>query len=169
MLKSYGLSELTIEIHNDDNNDLRCVLDHCILTKIQKMCEHIRLEIVRMGLFNKTKDSERVVQEQYSAFVNSLGLEHDNVDLLKTDLEKTSQQVGGNMVQVVTVLSIFSAIIISFFCGLNFISSAIVSIQQVSIFKSAVIVLILGIVLLNIIFVMMYFIAKIIKKYLCKL
>ena len=63
--------------------------------------------------------------------------------------------------EIITVLSIFSAIVIATVGSFSYISSALAGMQNTHIFKSSIIVLISGTLIFNTIALLMYMIAKI--------
>jgi hypothetical protein len=121
-----------------------------------KLCDHLNLEIARITTYSndsKIQDTEAKFKVMTQKLAEA-----------SKETQDASERAKTLQTEVVSVLSIFSAIVIAFFGGMNFISSAISSIEKVHIFKSILICLTCGIVMLNIIFLLLYFVGKITKR-----
>ena len=79
-------------------------------------------------------------------------------------LETANDKVAGIQAEMIAVLSIFSAIIMTFAGGISFTAHAFDNMAKAPFFKSVFLVLLCGFSLLNIIFVMMYVVAKITNR-----
>lgn len=129
----------------------------CISKNIWKVVDHINLEMARMETFEMINNKAINTEEK-------LTLVSEKIKSAQKSVDKATKVAKGLQTEMISILGIFSAIIISFFGGISFISSAIASIHQSSVFKSAVIVLIAGIVLVNVLFILLYMVAQIIEK-----
>lgn len=125
-------------------------------TNLLKIIENIKLELVRINtnLSIKMKMDQfdkimRVQSKEKSEFEKKINLAEQNID-------KTQGQV-------ITILSIFAGIIIAFFGGTNLLANAITEFNKSNKFMSYSLVIIIGIIMFNIIYLLLYSISKIVK------
>ena len=83
---------------------------------------------------------------------------------LDNQCKEVSKSVKNAQNEMMAVLSIFSAVVIAFFGGINFITSAITSLDNAPLYKSVFITLIAGFVIFNSIIILMYLITQIIGR-----
>ncbi len=126
-------------------------------SKFVKLFDHLNLQIAQLLYIEAPSGKKESLEE---------GLKQAKKDLESSirDLEEVRKEIERVKVEIVTVLGIFAAIVIAFSGGLSFLGSALSSVQEVRIFKSVFICALCGIVLFNIIFVLMYFISRIVNK-----
>ena len=122
------------------------------------MCDHISLEIGRLNYYsindNKIKDMERKTAE-----VN------ESLRIATKELDKASKTASTMQTELIAVLSIFAAIVITFSGGVSFLGSAITSINTANYYEAVVMIAIIcGIVIFNTIFLMMYLVSKITER-----
>lgn len=125
---------------------------------IDKLCDHINLEIGRLNYYsindNKIKDMEKKTSEVTAALSSA-----------SDKLERASQKASTIQTELIAVLSIFAAIVITFSGGLSFLGSAMTSVNDAKHYEATIMVaLICGIVIFNTIFLMMYLVAKITER-----
>lgn len=78
-------------------------------------------------------------------------------------IQATESNVDKTQTQIITILSIFAGIIIAFFGGMNLLAGAIQNFNKANKFMSYVLVIIIGIIMFNVIYMLLYTISKIIK------
>lgn len=145
--------------------------DYIFLSSLNKLYDHLNLEIARFIYYYKNESTVKKVaqtaemmkrqSEQVDANLNTT---NERIRQMEEELQNALNKADSLQSEMIAVLSIFSAVVIAFLGGVNFITSAIANLNNVHIYKSAVIVLISGIVLFNCISVLMYLIARIIGK-----
>ncbi len=124
---------------------------------ILKMCDHIELETTRIT-YDLGKDGQLQTRLQ-----NVVELEK-SLEKLDDNIDKVTSKTSNLETEIVGVLSIFSAIIIAFFGGFSFIGNALVAINNAEIYKTVLVVLVCGAVLVNAIFILLYLVSKIMDK-----
>ena len=133
--------------------------------KILKLEDHIRLEILRAQHLKDVQNNNaaRLIRRinilskntnEYTKKFNSLNKQY----------EKQRESVDGLNSQIISVIGIFSAIVITFFGGINFIESVLNSINKVSKYRLVFAILITGFVMFNTIFMLLNFISKLTNK-----
>lgn len=88
----------------------------------------------------------------------------NSLNTTREELDEANERTENLQSQLVAVLSIFAAIIVAFFGGISFLGSAITSIQNVTIFKSILICVLCGLLLFNLVFLLLYVVAKLINR-----
>lgn len=157
-----------------------------------KLLDHINLELARLGVYSvyernlgsitqhvtAVKSDLSNVQYELSVARSQLKEHGENQEQLSKQLETAQKtlndanqkaealqkQAENLQTQLVSVLSIFAAIVIAFSGGVNFLGNAISSIQNVIIYKSVLVCTLCGLVLFNTIFLMLYIVGKIINR-----
>lgn len=121
---------------------------------LSKLSDHLNLEIGRYNYYSqheqKVADLERKSQI----------LQKELKDATKA-LEKAQKKVTTIQTELISVLSIFAAIVLTFSGSISFLGSALTGMTNVTLFKSAFFVLLCGFIILNVIFLMMYIVGKI--------
>lgn len=157
-----------------------------------KLMDHINLELARLTVFNiderrltaidrdftenkeQLKHSQEQIsraQEQLENVIRVMGEERTSQESVRIELDKSAKlleeankQAENLQTQLVSVLSIFAAIVIAFSGGMSFLGNAISSIQNVIIYRSVLICLLCGLVLFNLVFLLLYIVGKIINR-----
>lgn len=124
---------------NEYAEKLEKMYDHVVLETIRKKHNEKQLEIVK----NYADESKKELQ-----------------DLFKEQEEKIKMVYG----DIISILGIFSAVIIAFFGGINILGSALSNMDKVSKYRLIFVILAIGFVTFNIIFMLLYTISKLIEK-----
>lgn len=121
---------------------------------LSKLSDHINMEIARYNYYlvgnQKTADLEQKNQELQNKIENA----SRELDAAKDKVEKVQTEL-------IAVLSIFAAVVITFSGSFSFIGQALSGMNSSPFFKSVFFVLLCGVVVFNTIFVMMYTVSKI--------
>lgn len=124
---------------------------------MNKLCGHLNLEIARIDYYSKNEN----VLAKTAVEVARLDKQTKNAIL---GLEKATDRLKSVQTDMIAVLSIFSAVVMAFFGGINYLSSAIAGLEHSSIFKVVIIIVIAGSVLFNCIFLLMFMVSRIIDR-----
>lgn len=121
--------------------------------KIIKLDDHIRLEEIRK---NNNQSSQELIEilTEVSKKIKGLNDEYEN----------QKQNIDGLNTQIVSIIGIFSAIVITFFGGINFINGILTCMPNVSIYRLVFSLLSVGFIMFNTIFMLLRFIAKVSDK-----
>lgn len=103
---------------------------------------------------NKTKDFDKKIK----------GF-NQNINSSKKQLNNLHKNMKNSTTEFVTILSIFAAIVIGFTGGMTYISNAIISLGQIGPYRAGVFILLIGIIMFDTIFLLLYMIAKLTDKY----
>lgn len=125
--------------------------------QINKLYDHINLEIARMNYFKKTEmrtETElQKVSETLSQVENSVSRMKDTIDMAN-EMQK----------QYITILGIFASIVLAFTGGIAFSTSVLENIASASIYRIVLIAVVLAFVLTNIVYILTRFIMEIVNK-----
>lgn len=151
-----NLETIRLELEEDYNSGKHEFKD--IYEKFTKLCDHINLQISQTTYFfsndNKLNDANITVQQA-------------NKDLLEAlnALNKANEQTKSLQTELIAVLSIFAAIVMTFSGGFSYLGSVMASINQAKYYEMIVLMAIIcGAIIYNTIFLMMYLVSKIIKR-----
>lgn len=138
------------------NNSEGVAWNNNIKDKINKLCDHIMLELSRIGYYGN-----QALQEQYKDVATKLESTKKEVYTASKTVDEAKQRIDSMRTESVTVLSIFAAIMLASLGGLSFLSNTLKSINDVSIFRLVMICSITGFVLFNTTFMLIYMATKI--------
>lgn len=125
--------------------------------KIIKIINYILLEIPRAVEFDKLIAQSNTSQK----LLRELRLElRDNKESMKNSQEKIEKMQS----DFISILSIFSAVVISFFGGLSVLGSSLENINKVSHYRLGFVIVIIGVTIFNIIYMLLYVISKLTEK-----
>lgn len=121
---------------------------------LSKLSDHINLEIGRYNYYSKSEQQVKDLEKRNQ----TLQVELKNA----TNALKSAQNTVSTMqTELISVLSIFAAIVLAFSGSLSFIGNALNGMSSTSFFKATFFVLLCGMVVFNLIFLMMYIVGKI--------
>lgn len=80
----------------------------------------------------------------------------EHTSILEKQIKRASSKLKRTQTDIIAVLSIFSAIVLTFSGGLSYISSALSSVNNAPLFKSVLFILVCGFVMFNTVVVLMY-------------
>lgn len=153
---SSNLEAIRSELELDYSNGTDQFKD--IYSQFTKLCDHLNLQISELSVFSKiearTKDTKVSMDTMTSKLKSAT-----------TELEKANKKANSLQTELIAVLSIFAAIVITFSGGITFLGSVMASIKDVAYFESVILAAIVcGMILFNTIFLMMYMVSKITER-----
>lgn len=161
------LEELDPEVRDKLYNDARLIKEKLewdskstsdnSIQNIDKILENILLDIPRINQYESIKVKYDVITEQQIKTKSELQNYSDT-------FERYKQRMDRMQGEFISILSIFSAVIIAFFGGINLLGSALSSINDVNRYRLIVVVLLIGLIMFNIIYMLLYSISKLINK-----
>lgn len=119
-----------------------------------KLCDHLDLQIRQTNYYQSMLLQSNESNEHLKTALTDLQDANKRIDVA-TNRANTMQT------ELISILSIFSAIVITLSGGFSFLGSSVTAINTAKYYESVIIIaLICGIVLFNTIFLMMYFVSK---------
>ncbi|MFH5958302.1 SWI/SNF complex subunit SWI3 [Clostridium perfringens] len=171
----YFLENLDYFIKETDNSKIK--------RGLEKIKDHIQLEEKRMEYIRKTqteagnnllkqiKEAERnfyIKNNELSAALkkseNELNLHKEDIKTHTETIENHKKSIDGINNQIITIIGIFSAIVITFFGGSELFSSALEFLGSVSKYRILFLTILISFVMFNTIFMLLNFISKLIGK-----
>lgn len=132
-----------------------------------KLYDHINLEIARM---NYVDNITREIQNSTSKLNQNIKEIKDTSDSITNEIEDTKQEakklrskLDKAQQETITILGIFSAVVLAFMGGMSFSSSVLESMYLSNVYRVSFICLLIGLVLVNLIYVLFTFIMHINK------
>lgn len=128
---------------------------------IDKLYDHINLDIARIN-YIKTMQSNSEnemdnITEQLFALNQQMSAEVDRA-------EDVSQKVNNAYSEFVSILGIFSAIVLVFFGGTSVFANVIAAMEKSSIYKSMSVCTLTGVMIADVIFIFMWLLAKLLGR-----
>lgn len=125
--------------------------------QIVKLLDHLNLEASRLEVSNGSKSEIDSLRRQ-------LDDSRDELKKVKNDLDKAAKKAAGLQTEFISILSIFSAVVLLFVVDTQAITSAMISMQNSSIFRVVLVASMCGLVLFNGLFMLFQFVSYIITK-----
>ncbi len=165
-----NLETIRNELELDYSNGIDQFKD--IYSQFTKLCDHLNLQISELNVFSEIQDRTKDATELMSSTNGELriatkDLQQATMELEQTtpELVKANKKADSLQTELIAVLSIFAAIVITFSGGITFLGSVMTSIKDVNYFESIILAAIVcGMVLFNTIFLMMYMVSKITER-----
>ncbi|WP_283688852.1 hypothetical protein [Clostridium perfringens] len=134
-----------------------------------KLEDHIRLELLRFENLKQAQEKNALelstkIDEETIKFEQATNTYKKNFSILMKSYETMRNNIDGLNSQIISVIGIFSAIVITFFGGINFLESVLNSIGKVSKYRFVLGAFIVGFVMFNTIFMLLNFISKLTEK-----
>lgn len=125
-----------------------------LYSPLLKLTDHINLEIARYLSYMKREEQAAILEQK---------IEKSNISLnqAKNELGIASRKIKSVQGELIAVLSIFAAIVMTFSGGLNILNGVLATSNNLRFSERILFLLICGFILINFIFAMMYFVAKI--------
>ncbi len=158
--KVYSLSEDKVEGLSEKidilKREIRNNYKFEIYENLQKILENIKLDLARR---KETKSNE---QKMHRFEVTLKKYEQEKEEFSKK-VDQSEGNIEKTQAQIITILSIFAGIIIAFFGGTSLLGHAIENFNESNKFMSYVLVIIIGLVMFNVIYLLLYSISKLVK------
>lgn len=129
-----------------DNNDL--------IENIEKLYDHITLDIAKLNYINSKsrlsiEKRDMVTEKRLRDFNYKMKLNMEKINANNDKFEDIEKKINSFQTEQVTVLSIFTAIVLSFVGGMVFSSSVLENIHKSSIYRICIVSIIIGIILIT--------------------
>lgn len=129
-----------------------------IYGQLDKLCDHLNLEI---GRWNYYSQNEQKIEDIDS----NMKVLNDGMSKATQRLRKATKQAASIQTELIAVLSVFAAIVVTFSGGFTFLGSVMSSVNEAEYYEAvAVIAIICGMVIFNTIFLLMYLVGKITER-----
>lgn len=129
-----------------------------------KLYDHIMLEVTRIRLYHDYEKRENLIEDKIDTTKNELEQYRDLYYNLYGDIKNFNDQLQNSNAQFISILGIFSAVVMVFFGGLSMLGNILSTINKASNIRIVFMASLTGIIIFNVIFLLCYFIAKILDK-----
>ncbi len=153
-----------------DYSDKNC--DENVQKSIFKLNDHINLEIARYNTYMASQDQIKDLEKRYKSTTEALEKANENLNLsnkefndnIQPELKNATKKLNSVQTELIAVLSIFSAIVVTFSGSMSFIGGALQGMEKAPFAKSIFFISLCGFVLFNLVYLMMYLVAKITER-----
>lgn len=149
------------------------ISDPDIKRRVSKLWDHINLENIRLEQLkrisndaNKAFTEVNEVKSQYTDLEEKWEKINKQAKDVDDKIKKMDKDIDNSTAKSITILGIFSGIVMAFTGGLSFIASALENMSQVSIYRLVLVIIVLSMSIFNIIFMFMYTIGRFTNSYL---
>lgn len=145
------------EFVEDDFVSGRKEFEH-IYDPLHKLCDNLNTEIARWSHYSKYEQKVEDIKSEIASLNISMSGATE-------ELKRASKQAASIQTELIAVLSIFSAIVVTFSGGFSFLGSVMTSINGAIYYEAVVLeAIICGMVIFNTIFLLMYMVGKITER-----
>lgn len=131
---------------------------------LKKLWDHTNLEIARIEYVNTIDKRLDITGSDLSKKYKKISEEAQEINTKQQEINETIDRIKNIYSEFISILGIFSAIVLVYFGGTSIIGNVLDAINETYIFKAILICLIAGIIVFNIIFMFLYFLAKILDR-----
>lgn len=159
-----------IALHNEQTSDLKKLYESTarevdnVKVSAKEIAEKVtnsekELKEIYISTSNEVANVKASAKEIAEKVANS----EQEITVVKSSAEEIAEKVKNSEKEYISILGIFSAVVLSFNGGMLFSSSVLENISNASIFRITLISLILGLILINVIYLLILFIVNITK------
>lgn len=126
-----------------------------------KLSDHLNLEIGRYNYYSISEQQVKDLETRNHALQSELKETTAKLGKATVQLDEAGKKVNSVQTELISVLSIFAAIVLTFSGSMSLLGNAFTGMQDTRFFKAVFFVLLCGFILCNTIFLMMYLVGKI--------
>ena len=138
---------------------------------LKKLWDHTNLEIERINYVDSIDTrldiTGKTLEEKYKTLqkkYKNITAEAEKINQKQQEITDTVDRVSNIYSEFISILGIFSAVVLVYFGGTSIIGNVLGAIDETFIFKGILICLVAGMIVFNIIFMFLYFLAKILDR-----
>ncbi|ELP5188882.1 hypothetical protein R1Z15_002946, partial [Clostridium perfringens] len=175
------ITKVVFSIENDEARDFLAsnikdigysIENSDIKKRVLKLWDHINLENIRLEklreISNEANSAFTEVNEVKRKY-NELSDQWIKIEKQASDvddkLKKMDNDIDNSTSKSITILGIFSGIVMAFTGGISFIASSLQNMHQVSIYRIVLVIILLATSIFDIIFMLMYMIGRFTNSY----
>lgn len=133
-----------------------------ISDNLRKLYDHVNLDVARMSY---SDDGDRKISGEASIIKIQTQIKKIDSDVKETadNQSQIVKELNEQKREYIAILGIFAAVVLAFTAGIAFSTSVLENIHSASIYRLTFISLIIGLVLINILFGLFYYIGKLVN------
>lgn len=142
----------------DSNGNLIDISD-----SLKKLYDHVNLDIARI-LYSSKQDKESTGEEKLNdlkAHINSI---EEKIPQIEINIEDAQIKLKDSQKEYIAILGIFSAVVLAFSGAVAFSTSVLENIHQASIYRIGFVCCVIGLVAVDIIYLMFSYVNKIVHE-----
>lgn len=151
--------------------NLNTILSYCkenddeyVYSVLKKLWDHTNLEIARINYVTSIDARLDITGKEFQEKFAGISQEAKKISKQQKSISKTVDRINNIYSEFISILGIFSAIVLIYFGGTSIIGNVLSMMNTVIIFKSILLCLIVGLIIFNIIFMFLYFLSKILDR-----
>lgn len=129
---------------------------------IQKLYDHVSLDIARI-LYSDAGDRKTSGEEAIIDVQSQIKQIQTEVDKAKVAQKNVENELGKQQKEYIAILGIFAAVVLAFTGGIAFSTSVLNNINAISSYRIIVVSLIIGLVLINILFGLFFYVDRLVN------
>lgn len=142
-----------------------------ISNQLKKLYDHVSLDIARIT-YSDAADYRLLQNESINDIKAEVSDLQKGINDLQKRLDKSANKIKSAYKKVenaqkeyIAILGIFASIILTFISGIVFTTSILQNIHNASIYRIVLITLLIGLIVLNAVYLLFYFIERIVKNH----
>ena len=129
-----------------------------------KLSDHLNLEIARYNYYSmneqRGKDTEKII----SNIKEEIDKSQERINKTEYNIQEVERDLKQSTKDYITILGIFASIVLALTAGISFASSVFENIHQASIYRIALISLFIGLVMVNSLYALFYYIDRLVNS-----
>lgn len=140
---------------------LKCDENDALKKPLKKLVDHTNLEIARINYVSNIDERIGMTGQDLQEKFNET---YEIATKLKPQVDTLFEKTNSTYSEFISILGIFSGIVLVYFGGTSILGNVLSNIENTFLLKSIAIAIIVGIIVLNVIFMFLYFLAKLIHE-----
>lgn len=140
---------------------LKCDENDALKKPLKKLVDHTNLEIARINYVSNIDERIGMTGQDLQEKFNET---YEIATKLKPQVDTLFEKTNSTYSEFISILGIFSGIVLVYFGGTSILGNVLSNIENTFLLKGIAIAIIVGIIVLNIIFMFLYFLAKLIHE-----
>ncbi|MFR8987199.1 hypothetical protein G4378_12800 [Dorea longicatena] len=155
-----NLSLIRAGYNPQNRDDQGNIID--ISDSIQKLYDHVSLDIARI-LYSDAGDRKTAGETAIVDVQSQLNQIRTEIDKAKIAQNNVETELGKQQREYISILGIFAAVVLAFTGGIAFSTSVLKNINTVSVYRITAVSLIIGLVLINVLFGLFYYVDRLVN------
>lgn len=155
-----NLSLIRAGYNPQNRDDQGNIID--ISDSIQKLYDHVSLDIARI-LYSDAGDRKTAGETAIVDVQSQLNQIRTEIDKWKIAQNNVETELGKQQREYISILGIFAAVVLAFTGGIAFSTSVLKNINTVSVYRITAVSLIIGLVLINVLFGLFYYVDRLVN------
>lgn len=134
-----------------------------ISDSINKLYDHVNLDIARIS-YSNAEDQKFSSEESIQSLKAQVNTISRDIEITSINIEHAEEKIANQQKEYIAILGIFAAVVLAFTGGIAFSTSVLNNISKASAYRTVLLSLIIGLILVNVLFGLFYYIHKIVSR-----